>query len=307
MSATTQPVPFGHARQHLAPVIDDHRIAEGLAPARMHAPLRRRDQPAQVFDGACAQQRFPMRLARGHRERRRHHEQVGALARHHPEQLRKAHVVAHREPELAHRGFHHARIAARHGVRRFAMRFGAAGHIDVEQVNLVVARRALSVGLVDQAGGRHATVGVLAQRHRAADDPYLEAPGRVRQEVLDAAGAVRLGHGALVAAVLAHEGEVFRQCGQHRVEPRRLREKTSRRLEIGVDIVAGSHLDCRNAHAVNLPFNGDIPDLLAKGDGARSGDERGRLQVEWTVRSLRERASRSLARGGAPTLRWRLE
>ena len=106
--------------------------------------------------------------------------------------------------------FHHARVAARHGVRRFAMRLGAARHVHVEQVNLVVSRRALSVGLVDQARRRHATVGVLAQRHRAADDPYLEAPGGVRKEVLDSARTVGLGDRALVAAVEAHEGEVFR-------------------------------------------------------------------------------------------------
>ena len=112
-SATTQPVPLGHARQHLAPVIDDHRIAVSLAPARMHAPLRRRDQAAQVFDGACPQQRFPVRLAGRHRERRRHHEQLRALARQHPEQLRKTHVVAHGEPELARRSIDHPRHRAR--------------------------------------------------------------------------------------------------------------------------------------------------------------------------------------------------
>ena len=59
--------------------------------------------------------------------------------------------------------------------------------------------------------------------------------------------------GALVAAVQAHEGEVFRQRGEHGVEPRRLGEKAPGRLEIGVDVVAGSHLDCRDSHADNLP------------------------------------------------------
>ena len=54
---------------------------------------------------------------------------------------------------------------------------------------------------------------------------------------------------ALVAAVLAHEGEIFRQRREHRAEARRFSEKTAGRLEIGVDIVAGGHLDCRNAHA----------------------------------------------------------
>src|SRR6478735_6874116 len=44
-----------HACQYLAPVIDDHRVTEGLAPARVNAPLRRRDQAAEVLDGARAQ------------------------------------------------------------------------------------------------------------------------------------------------------------------------------------------------------------------------------------------------------------
>ena len=132
------------------------------------------------------------------------------------------------------------------------MRFGAPGYIHVEQMNLVVARCPLPIGLVDQAGGRHASVGVLAQWHGTADDPYLEAPGRVCKEVLDASGTVRLRDDPLVAAVTSHEGEVLGEGRENRTETCRLREKTPGRLEIGIDVVAGGHLDCRYAHAANL-------------------------------------------------------
>src|SRR4051812_25044742 len=43
-----------HAGQHLAPVIDDHRVAVSLTPVRMHAPLGRCDQATQVLDGPRA-------------------------------------------------------------------------------------------------------------------------------------------------------------------------------------------------------------------------------------------------------------
>jgi hypothetical protein len=142
-----------------------------------------------------------------------------------------------------------ARIAPRHGVRRLAVRLDAARHVDVEQVHLVVTRRALSVGLVDQARGTHAAVGVLAQGHRAADDPYLEALRRIRKEVLDAPGAIRLGNRALVGALQTHEPEVFRQRGEHRAEPRRFLEVPAGRREIGLDLVARGHLDGGDTHA----------------------------------------------------------
>ena len=48
--------------------------------------------------------------------------------------------------------------------------------------------------------------------------------------------------------ILAHEREVFRQRGEHRAQARGLGQEAARRLEIGVDIVAGGHLDCRYAH-----------------------------------------------------------
>src|SRR5688572_14332378 len=88
---------LGLAREHLAPVIDDQRIAVGGPTARMYTPLCGRDQRTQVFDGAGAQQGLPVGLARRHREGRRDDEELRALARKRPKQLRETHVVTHGE------------------------------------------------------------------------------------------------------------------------------------------------------------------------------------------------------------------
>jgi len=57
------------ARQHLAPVIDDQRVAISFASARVRAALRRRRHVAQILDRARAQQRFPVRAPGRHGER----------------------------------------------------------------------------------------------------------------------------------------------------------------------------------------------------------------------------------------------
>ena len=45
--------------QNAAPVVDDHAVTVSLAPTRMKARLRGRDNVAKVLDGARTEQVFP--------------------------------------------------------------------------------------------------------------------------------------------------------------------------------------------------------------------------------------------------------
>ena len=58
---------LAHVEQHLAPRIDDQRMAEGLAAVLVTPDLRRRDDEQPRLDRPRAQQHVPMRLARSGR------------------------------------------------------------------------------------------------------------------------------------------------------------------------------------------------------------------------------------------------
>src|SRR5687768_13351820 len=56
------------AGKDVAPGVDDHAVAVCHAAGRMTATLGWRHDIAEVLDGTCTQQDFPMRLAGGFRE-----------------------------------------------------------------------------------------------------------------------------------------------------------------------------------------------------------------------------------------------
>ncbi len=112
------------SRQHPAPVIDNHAVAVSLAAIGMKSRLRRRHDPALVFDGARPQQRFPVRAPGGRRERRWQIRTHPSLPRHLSKQLRKAHIVTNCQADPAQRcfattaGLRRARYSAIHGGSR---------------------------------------------------------------------------------------------------------------------------------------------------------------------------------------------
>ena len=75
---------------------------------------------------------------------------------------------------------------------RFAIGFVSPRNIDVEQMNLVVARDPLPGIVVDQAGGRDALASSSCGSSAA-------------QELLHWTGAIALRHRALIGIVTAHE------------------------------------------------------------------------------------------------------
>ena len=159
-SATRAAAPARHALEDPAPVVDDHAVAIGFAPARMEARLRRRDHVAEVLDGARAQQRLPVRRPVGAVKADGHRQQLRPGGAQVPIQLRE--TSRHSTPRG--RGARRAcrappACAPGATLRRLAVGLGAARDVDVEQVDLVVARHARAVGIVDERGGGDPAVG----------------------------------------------------------------------------------------------------------------------------------------------------
>ena len=121
-----------------APRIDDQRMAVGLASAGMSAALGRSDDVTPGLDGAGPQQDMPVRAPGLSRKCRRDGENFCAAMGQGPVKRREAEVVAHRQPyrrpgRLGEDGLVAGAISG-----RFAVGF-AAGQIDVEHVDLVIA------------------------------------------------------------------------------------------------------------------------------------------------------------------------
>src|SRR4051812_37380598 len=114
-------------------------MAEGLAAILVPAALRRGEDETAILDGAGALQHMPMRLAGLPGESRGYGEERSAGFGQAAIQRREAQVVAdgQAEPPPGQIG-PHAEIA-RAVIARFAIAL-AAGEIDVEHVDLVIAR-----------------------------------------------------------------------------------------------------------------------------------------------------------------------
>ena len=135
--------------QHLAPRIDHDRVPVrpatflGAAP---RSPLRGRQDEALLLDRPRSQQHLPVR-ATGHlRERRRHADDLRA-ERHQPAvELGEPDVVADREPDAPQVGVVRDELLSRGEERGLAQRW-LAGQVDIEQVDLAIARDDLAVAI----------------------------------------------------------------------------------------------------------------------------------------------------------------
>ncbi len=131
----------------------------------MLAPLRRREDEAAILDGARAHQHMPMGAAGRHREGRRDRQEIGAGLRQGAIELREAQVVAHGHAEHAPgQCGEHRRLAGTERVR-FAVAL-AAGELDIEHVDLVVALRDRAVGGDEEGSVGEPLVAILAAHHR---------------------------------------------------------------------------------------------------------------------------------------------
>ena len=148
-----------------APGVDDQRMAEGLAAVLVLAALRGREHEAAVLDRAGAHRARANAPRRSAGEGRRDRQERGAGLGQRAVERGEAQVVADGQAEPAPRQVgDHGELAGAVAAR-FAIAL-AAGEIDVEHVDLVVARDDLALR-VDQEGAVGRLVGRDLDRERA--------------------------------------------------------------------------------------------------------------------------------------------
>ncbi len=162
-----------------APGIDHERVTVGLAAVLMLAALRGREDEGAVLDGAGAVEHVPMGFAGLLRERRGDGEKRGARLRQRAIERGEAQVVANREAEPAPWQVGGHGDLAGPVVAGFAIAL-AAGEIDVEHVDLVVARDDLAAA-VDQERAVGSPLGRELDRKRADMEEDAEAAGRLAE------------------------------------------------------------------------------------------------------------------------------
>ena len=205
-----------------APRIDHQRMAEGLAAVLVLAALRRGEHVAAVLDGAGAHQHVPVRLAGLLGEGRGNGEERRAGLRQRAVERREAQIVADGQAEPAPRQVvQHGKLAGPIAPR-LAIAL-AVGQIDVEHVDLVVARDDLAARVDQEAAvGRLVGGGLHRQRADVQMDRKLArqlAEGREARVVL----LRHDGGEQLVAAHLHDVGHLGRLhvVGAGRLWPRR--------------------------------------------------------------------------------------
>src|SRR5579875_3643128 len=187
------PAPSRTPTQHTAPVVDDQRVAVGLAAVRMEARLGGSDDVAEVFDRPASEQGLPMRPAGRRSEGGRHAEDLRSAGAQGAVQLREAHIVTDGQSQAARGRFGDDRRFSWRDVCRLTVALLPAGNVDIEQMDLVVARGDTPPIIEQQARRGHPLLARQAQRHGARDDPEPEPPSCLRKRRLD--GAVARGFG----------------------------------------------------------------------------------------------------------------
>src|SRR5256885_656579 len=197
--------PGGALGDDLAPGIDHHAVPVRAPAVRVLASLGRGEHPREVLDRAGAQQRLPMRAPRGRGEGRGNEDDVHRRER--AIELGKAHVVAHRKRDAPEGRFDCTGLGARFYRSRLVE--ALRSELQPEQMDLVVARDAPSIRVVDEAAVSHLARIVARERHRASHEPHAVPPRRLPEELLDRPGAVLLLRGHLVRVAHAENAEIL--------------------------------------------------------------------------------------------------
>jgi hypothetical protein len=178
-------------------------------------------------------------LAGGLGERGGQHDDVHIF--HCAEQLGKAQVVTHRQPDAAERAVHHHHLLARFDGFGFVITLVA--QLQIEQVNLVVARHLLALRIEYQATVQHLVRRTGRQGNGTAHQPYLVLARDFAEERLDRPMSGLFAHRNLVLLGHAHDGEKFRQYHQARALFGGFGDEAARLVQITHHVRAGGHLD----------------------------------------------------------------
>ena len=210
----------------------------------MVATLGSRDDVAEVFHGACANQRFPMGFAGNRRERSGQQNDVDAGHHHGAKKLREAQVVTGGEADASEgRGRDDDVAAGFHDLGFLILLGSGADHGDVEEVNAIVARDLPAVLVIEKIGRANLVVVVTGKRHRAGANPHPVLARLTVQKLLNRAAARCLACRQHRGAVIADEGKAFRQHHQLGATPRSFGDESCRAFEIGGEHWPGRHLD----------------------------------------------------------------
>ena len=167
--------------QDLAPRADDQRMAIGGPAGIVGAALGGRYHEAAGFDGAGAQQHMPVGAAGRNGEGGRHGQDRSARLGQRPVQIAEAQVVADGHADAAPRGLRQHRLVAGAERRRLAVAL-AIGEIDVEHVDLVVARRDGAIRAEQQAAVGGAILIVEPDRERTGQQPGAGPTRQILEE-----------------------------------------------------------------------------------------------------------------------------
>ena len=235
--------------QH-APGVDDRRMAVGFPRSRVLAALPGRQQVALGLDGSGANQYLPVRRASHRRKGRWRADQFGAALTQRRIQLREAQVVTDGQTQAADRCLRHHQMLAGIEVRRLTIAAPGITDIDIEQVELVIARHPLAVGVNQQRAGTRLGSGPVIrwQRQGTGNDPQAQLARRSAQPGQDRAVALRLQPPQSGQVGMPHGGEVLGQHRQSRTLGGGLLQQTARTAQVGRHIGAADHLDNGKVH-----------------------------------------------------------
>jgi len=159
-------------RQYAPPGVDNRRVAISLPWPRMHPALGGRQQITLGLDGPCANQHIPMGGAGDRGEGRGRGNQFSPRRAQLAVQLREAQVVTHRQAQAADRRIRHHNVAPESIVIGFTIATARVRHVDIEQMQLVVAGDDLAMLIDQQRAGVGLGVRLILGRQRQSASHY---------------------------------------------------------------------------------------------------------------------------------------
>ena len=249
-------------------------MAPGAPAVGVQAALRGRQHIALVFNGAGAQQQFPVRLAGGVGEGGGYTQYVAGWVHQRTVELGEAQVIADRQPHPQRPCLHCHGLTAGH--QRAALVVTLSSVVKGKEVDLVVVGSLHAIRVEHAAAVQHLALHGAGDGQRAAHHPQAVLTRRLRQEGLNGRRPVtrRFSQRQLVGVASAQGAKVLGQQRQLRARRGRLRHQALGAVAVAGPVGCGHHLQGGDLHAAHGKRQGkaDIPRLAwAMGSGLTSG------------------------------------
>src|SRR5690606_13862539 len=232
----------GQTGGDLTPGVDQTAVTEGLATVGMGTALIGGKHIALGLYRPGTQQYLPVGGA-GHRgKRRRNHDQLGPGVTQRLIQLGKAYIVTDAQPQPAHRGIDADDPVAIAVIPGFAVTALVVGHLDVEQVQLVIAGDLPALVVDDQTAGRGPGAGCGGQRDAAGNQPAAVATRLLGEKRPDRSAAVVLRGGDGLQRAVAEGSETLWQQDQLSALLRGFANQPGGDIKVRLHIGSADHL-----------------------------------------------------------------